>query len=82
MRLWKLLDADVAKNGTPPPCWKFLYATINGWNKCMGDVYTIRKTLGFHKTKRGSNTKLGLCYGVQRYNTCYIKHFGYICILR
>ena len=58
MKLWKLLDTDVVKNGTPSPCWKLLDAAINGWNKCMGNVDTICETLRFHKTKRGSNTKL------------------------
>ena len=59
MRLWKTHDIDVVRNGTPPPFSKIIEATCSGWNKCMGNVDTVRKTLGYHKVKRGSNTKPG-----------------------
>ena len=82
IRLWKLLDKDIVKNGTPPLCRKLLDAATNGWNKYMGNVDTIRKILSFIRLREDQIQNLGFCYGVQRSNTCYIKHFGYTCILR
>ena len=59
LRMWNIHDYDVRKNGTPPPCKRILDLTTSCWNKCMGNVDTIRKVLGLHKVKRGSNTKPG-----------------------
>ena len=69
-RMWKLHDNDVRNNGTPPPCKRVLDITTSCWNKCMGNVDTIRKVLAFHKVKRGSNTGPGSM-------TFYVL-FGYI----
>lgn len=55
----KNLDADVLKNSTPPSCWQLLDGTTNGLNKCMGNADAICKTVGYHKIKKGLNTKAG-----------------------
>ena len=59
MRLWKRHNNDVIENGTPPTIKKIIESSCSTWNKCMGNVHIVRKTLGNHKTKRGSNTKPG-----------------------
>ena len=59
MRLWKRHNNDVIANGTPPTIKKIIESSCSTWNKCMGNVDIVRKTLGNHKTKRGSNTKPG-----------------------
>ena len=45
MRLWKTHDIDVVRIGTPPPFSKIIEATCSGWNTCMVNVDTVRKTL-------------------------------------
>ena len=59
MRLWKRHSDDVIANGTPPTIKKVIESSCSTWNKCMGNVDIVRKTLGNHKTKRGNNTKPG-----------------------
>ena len=53
------IDEDVLNNGTLPSCWRLLDGTINGWNKCIGNVDAICKTFGYHTIKRRSNTDPG-----------------------
>ena len=49
-------DFDVCKKGTPPPCKRLLDITTSCWNKCMGNVDTVRRLLCYHKFKRGRNS--------------------------
>ena len=59
IRLWVSHDYDVRIKGTPPPCKRLLDITTSCWNKCMGNIDTVRKLLCYHKVKRGSNTGPG-----------------------
>ena len=72
IRLWKKHHFYVMENGTPPPCRRLLDKATSCWNKCMGNVDTVRKVLGSHKVKRGSNTGPGSLQWYQLFNyICY-----------
>ena len=59
IRLWVEHDYDVRLKGTSPPCKRLLDTTTSCWNKCMGNIDTVRRLLCYHKVKKSSNTELG-----------------------
>lgn len=45
LQLWLAHQADVIKNGTPPPCQTFLPLIAHAWNKVIGGADETRKSL-------------------------------------
>jgi hypothetical protein len=52
--IWKAHDADVRLNGTPPAARRFIDMPTMFWNKCMGNVDTVRKVIRDAMPKHGS----------------------------
>ena len=68
IKLWRRHHFFIIDKGTPPPCRRMLDTSTSCWNKCMGNVDTVRKVLGLHKVKRGSNTGPGSLQWYQLFN--------------
>ena len=43
LNIWKEHTKNVQQYGTPPPCRRLLDLSTSFWNKCMGNVDTVRK---------------------------------------
>ena len=69
-------DYDVRTRGTLQPCKILLDTTNSCWNKCMGNIDTVRKLLCYHKVKRGSNNGPGSLIWYMLFN--YITAQAYI----
>ena len=68
--LWLAHTNDVLQNGTPPPCRRMTEIEANYWNKCMGNVDTVRKVLKKRKAVRGPDSKPG--------SLMWLGMFGYL----
>ncbi len=59
LNLWIAHECDVIENGTPPPCRRLIDQPTSAWNKCMGNVDTIRNVLSRAMAVRGPNSGPG-----------------------
>eukprot|EP00804_Cyclotella_cryptica_P030264 CCRYP_017121-RA/>CCRYP_017121-RA protein AED:0.38 eAED:0.37 QI:0/0/0/1/0/0/2/0/159 len=53
LNLWIAHECDVIENGTPPACGRLIDQPTSAWNKCMGNIDTIRNVLSGAMTIRG-----------------------------
>ena len=60
--IWKAHDADVRKNGTSQSARCFIDMATVFWNKCMGNVDTVRRIIREATAKRGRNSGPGSLY--------------------
>ena len=80
LRLWVSHDFDVRNKGTPPPCKRLLDITTSCWNKCMGNVDTVRRLLCYHKVKRGRNSGPGSLVWYMIFNYILVNAYKtYMC---
>ena len=70
MWLARAYAKDVKEKGTPPSCRRFIDLLFSYWNKCMGNIDTIRKVVKEQKAKRGPNSGPG--------SLAWIHQFDYI----
>lgn len=57
--IWKAYDVDVRTNVTPPSCRRFIDLATCFWNKCMGNVDTLRKIVKGARAIRGPDSGPG-----------------------
>ena len=53
LRIWVAYNKDLFEHGTPTWCRRLIDVATCLWNKCMGNVDTVRRTVTTAKAKRG-----------------------------
>ena len=59
LNIWKEHAKNVQEYGTPPPCRRLLDLSTSFWNKCMGNVDTVRKVVKNVKALHGPDSGPG-----------------------
>jgi hypothetical protein len=60
--IWVAYNKDVFEHGTPTSCKRLIDVATCLWNKCMGNVDTIRKVVSRFKAQRGKECGPGSLY--------------------
>ena len=75
LRLWQAHSIDVMENGTPSKCRRIIDLMFSFWNKCMGNVDTVRKVLKKRRAECGPNSGSGLLMWFELFGYIFMTHF-------
>ena len=62
LRIWVEYNKDLVNHGTPPSCKRIIDVATCLWNKCMGNVDTVRRVVTTTKARRGKASAPGSLY--------------------
>mmetsp|Transcript_19583 Transcript_19583/g.33127 ORF Transcript_19583/g.33127 Transcript_19583/m.33127 type:complete len:478 (-) Transcript_19583:194-1627(-) len=62
LRIWVEYNKDLVEHGTPTSCKRIIDVATCLWNKCMGNVDTVRRVVTMARAKRGKGSAPGSLY--------------------